>query len=903
LLAVVFALLPVETTRGVIRDGGIDPANLGQGGWLYLLNNATNHLAPNNIAAVTNENSLFQYLKGQGLRYVIVKAGTSDQIYYDPNYSTTSPVFTSSLVNLAHSNGLKIFGSNRSWGSNIVGEINVANYVFNQGADGFIFDAESEWEASVSRPWITNAPAQAWWLCGTVRSNWPTKFIAHNPYDTLYLHSVFPYKEFGYWCDAVMPQVYHHSQSQGNAFAAIHWMDVNYKVFQNSLASLPVGNSNGLIVYWTNAIKPLTLMRDVYGTNFTTKHPAVDVRNFMDYLVADPNCVTAGGYKGSDYFRSELHDLGQWAHIKASTIGIFPGVVNNIVMDDARIGRVGSWTAVKTIDATTGNSVTFSGEFGTDTNSFGTNYFKATQGSGARYLQFTPAILTGGDYLCYQWHPVRADASASVPHIIAYNAGSTTVYANQQTNPGNWSLLGQFNFAPGTAGYVRITDAIPESGGVAMVDGLKLVFVPPTAVPAVPSGLSATAVSSNQINLAWTDNATNEVSYIVARSGTAGGPYTDLAVLPRNATAYTNTGLTIDTTYYYVVWATNYMGASPTSPETNATTIGVPPAITSQPPDRTVSQGADVTFSVIATGTPPLSYQWRLYETNLPGATGSDYSLTNVQPADAGPYSVQVTNSGGTTTSSNAQLTVVTPINVIIWPMSQTVTQGTSASFNAAVNGGLPPFDYQWRFNGTNIAAATTTTCTISNAQPSDEGSYSVIVSNTYGYALSPDATLFVLVPPSITAQPQSQEIAHGSNVTFTVTADGTLPLGYQWRFNGTNLADATASACTVTNAQAKDAGSYSVVVSNIAGTLTSTDAVLTVTTPLPPHIDSISLMPDGQLQVQVSGAPGRYAMDASTNLADWAELTNFTTTSDTFQYLDADTNQLQRFYRVRLMP
>ena len=54
-----------------------------------------------------------------------------------------------------------------------------------------------------------------------------------------------------------MPQVYHHSASQGNAFAAIHWTDVNYRTFQNSLASLPVGNSNGLTVYWTNAIKPL----------------------------------------------------------------------------------------------------------------------------------------------------------------------------------------------------------------------------------------------------------------------------------------------------------------------------------------------------------------------------------------------------------------------------------------------------------------------------------------------------------------------------------------------------------------------------------------------------------------------------------------------------------------------
>ena len=73
-------------------------------------------------------------------------------------------------------------------------------------------------------------------------------------------------------------------------------------------------------------------------------------------------------------------------------------------------------------------------------------------------------------------------------------------------------------------------------------------------------------------------------------------------------------------------------------------------------------------------------------------------------------------------------------------------------------------------------------------------------------------------LPPSR----KSLSVNVGSNVTFIVTATGTLPLSYQWRFNGTNLAYATASAYTCTNAQTTDAGSYSVVVSNIAGTATS---------------------------------------------------------------------------------
>jgi hypothetical protein len=509
--ALVFTLT-ASCARGVIRDGGVDPANLGQGGWLYLLHDATNHLAPNSIAAVTNENSMFQYFRSQGLRYVIVKVGTSDQKYYDNTYSTTIPVFTSNLVNLAHANGLKIFGSNRSYGSNIVGEIAIADYVFGAGADGFIYDAEAEWESG--HAWITNGPAQAWWLCGTVRSNWPTKFIAHNPFDTLYLHSTFPYKEFGYWCDAVMPQVYHHSASKGNAFAAIHWTDVNYRAFQNSLASLPIARSNGLIVNWANAIKPLVLMRDVYGANFSPAYPPEDVRNFLDYLVADPNCVTAGGYQGSDYFRSELYDTNQWAYMKAAIIGNFPDAVNNIVMDDAGAFSAGLWTLVKTIDATTGSTVSFTGEFGTDVNSFGTNYWKSAQGSGSGYMQFTPNILTGGDYLCYQWHPTRPDASASVPHFINYNGGLATVYANQQTNAGNWSLLGRFNFAAGTAGYIRVTDGIPEPGAVAMADGIKLVYVGASEPPAIsgqPQGASILAGQSATFSV--TADGTGPLAY------------------------------------------------------------------------------------------------------------------------------------------------------------------------------------------------------------------------------------------------------------------------------------------------------------------------------------------------------------------------------------------------------
>jgi hypothetical protein len=93
------------------------------------------------------------------------------------------------------------------------------------------------------------------------------------------------------------------------------------------------------------------------------------------------------------------------------------------------------------------------------------------------------------------------------------------------------------------------------------------------------------------------------------------------------------------------------------------------------------------------------------------------------------------------------------------------------------------------------------------------------------------------------------------------------------------------------------------VVVSNLAGVLASTDAGLTVTLPPPPHIDDITLLSSGQIQLQVSGSPGHYSIEATTNLVDWDELTNINTTGTSFDYIDPGTNLTQRFYRVRLLP
>jgi hypothetical protein len=479
LLAWIFSCAVVPAAP--IRDGGIDPANLGKGAWIYAMKDATNKLG-GHITAVTNINSLMAYYKSAGLRYCIIKSATSDKLFGD---CTTGGQLTSNLVSLAHSNNILVFGYNRSYGSNIVGEVAMADYVFNQGADGFVFDAEAEWESG--SPWITNGPAQAWSLCSQVRSNWPNKFLAHAPFPIIYLHSTFPYKEFGFWCDAVMPQIYHFSGAgiKSSPSAAINWSDVNWAAWQNSLYSLAQTNIGGIAVNWTNSIKPILPLQDVYGEIVSggitcesanaSIYPDEDVLEFIDYSAADPHAQTAGGYRGVNFWRTDTIGTNQWLNIIGGTSGNFSNIVNNLVLDDSSATYTGAWNAVKVFGATT-TTPTYYGATGTDTNSFGTNYVWKGQGSGAAFAQFRPNILIPGNYDVFQWHPFLTNASAGTPFQIFNGTGTNLFFASQQTNSGNWSFVGRFNFSSGTNNFIRVLDNFSDATNVAVVDGLKLVY-------------------------------------------------------------------------------------------------------------------------------------------------------------------------------------------------------------------------------------------------------------------------------------------------------------------------------------------------------------------------------------------------------------------------------------------
>lgn len=522
-----------------------------------------------------------------------------------------------------------------------------------------------------------------------------------------------------------------------------------------------------------------------------------------------------------------------------------------------------------------------------------------------------------------------------------------------------------------------------------------------------------------------------------------------------------------------------------------------PPSITTQPLSQTNALGGNVTLTVIANGATPLAYQWRHYGTNLSGATSASLLLSNVQPSNAGDYTVVVTNAFGSITSAIATLTVNASPVINSPPQSLAVNAGANAAFTVTAAGGTPLY-YQWRFAGNDILGATNSSYTRSNAQPADAGNYTVVVTNYAGSVTSAIAALTVNVTPAgiiaqwnfnsttsdnntgtgvttpslgtgtastfggittaffagdtvadpaptadnsgwstttypaqgagnksrgpqfnvstvgqqniivtwsirlsgtaskysrlqyttngtdfvdfstpvslsadsvferktnnlsaipgvnnnanfafrivsefestainnananyvtagtgtygtggtmrydmmtiygsplvtgtapvITNQPVSQPAAQGANATFTVGADGTAPLSYQWRFNLADISGATSSSYTRSNVQPAHVGNYSVIVSNSAGFTTSTNAALsliipqpTLTTPLP-----------GILQW-----PGlsnlTYTVQTSTNLTqtNWMTLGTAASTGTLISFTNAPATDEQRYYRV----
>jgi hypothetical protein len=213
----------------------------------------------------------------------------------------------------------------------------------------------------------------------------------------------------------------------------------------------------------------------------------------------------------------------------------------------------------------------------------------------------------------------------------------------------------------------------------------------------------------------------------------------------------------------------------------------VAPVITTQPASQTVLAGTNANFSVVAAGTAPLAYQWLRGGTNIDSATNSTFTPLVSSLADAGSYTVRVSNAAGSVVSAAAVLTVNAPAVFTTTPVSQVLYLGQTANFSVAASGSAP-VTFQWYFGTTTLTNATNASLTVGPVDYTNAGAYTIVATNAYG-GQSTFAVLSVIALPAPAIRLDTARFSEGSavfpvlytghgtetNLSFSLTFDPTV--------------------------------------------------------------------------------------------------------------------------------
>lgn len=206
-------------------------------------------------------------------------------------------------------------------------------------------------------------------------------------------------------------------------------------------------------------------------------------------------------------------------------------------------------------------------------------------------------------------------------------------------------------------------------------------------------------------------------------------------------------------------------------------------------------------------------------------------------------------------------------------PVITTQPTGGAVNEGSAINLSIVATNatsYQWKKGSSDISGATSATYTKAGAVPADAGSYTCVATNAVGSTTSGAAVITINPLPVITTQPTSKAVNENSTLTLSVVATGAT--SYQWKKNGTNISGATSATYSKANAKTTDAGSYTCVVTNAVGSVTSNAATVTIN-PLPvitaqPQDQDLTVGQTLTISITATGATGYQWRKGNSNIS-----------------------------------
>jgi fibronectin type 3 domain-containing protein len=392
------------------------------------------------------------------------------------------------------------------------------------------------------------------------------------------------------------------------------------------------------------------------------------------------------------------------------------------------------------------------------------------------------------------------DANPASYAQIAELAANTTSYPDTGRTPGTT--------------YTYRVRAFNTGGGNSPYSNSASATTP--APPSAPTTLAATAISTTQINLTWTDTATTEDGFRVERcTGTAATcdanpeSYAQIAELAADTTSYPDTGRTAGTTYTYRVRAFNTAGGnSPYSNSASATTPAPPSAPTSLTATSASSSQINLTWTDTATtedgfrverctgsaatcNANPASYG----QIALLAANTTSYTSTGLTGGTTYSYRVFATNGSGDSAPSNTATATTpaacVPAAITEQPHSTTTNSGSSTTLSVTATG-TAPLSYQWYTgpSGNTASPMTGRTSATLTVSPTTTTSYWVRVTNGCGSVDSSAATVTVNPPPVVTTRGDFNRDGR-ADLFWRNTAAGS---NFVWFMNGSTVTQTTSA-------------------------------------------------------------------------------------------------------------